>query len=230
MRLMSLTGGKAPSFPSTLCSIHISPTRNFGRSTIRRKRAPTTRTQLSPKSRHPQLSGNLAKTLLWRRSQRRWKKGTGTLEKEPRDSFFRRFFRNLKLDGVIPTGITPEETRELVDDEDVNDECLLGLLMDQDFEMERSIRNCLVPFAVRYYTGEAYILTGRAAEIAGLLSQAAPAEQRLMSWNRGSGFRDQEESIRTKTPALVLLEVLVENHQLHTGLAEEGSQSCAAGW
>ena len=58
-------------------------------------------------------------------------KGKVELTVEPRDSFFRRFFRNLKEDGGIPEGLTSEETQELVD-EDVDDRQLLALLMEKE--------------------------------------------------------------------------------------------------
>ena len=48
--------------------------------------------------------------------------------------------------------------------------------------MANSMFHCFVPFAVRYYTGEAFIPAGYAAKMAGLLSQVPP-EHRLLSWN-----------------------------------------------
>jgi len=83
-------------------------------------------------------------------------KQKGKEKEEPRDSFFRGFFRNLKEGGTIPEDINLDEARELVDeDEDDDDEHMLELLMENDYEMGCCVRDSLVPFAVRWYTGEA---------------------------------------------------------------------------
>lgn len=83
-------------------------------------------------------------------------KQKGKEKEEPRDSFFRGFFRNLKEGGHIPEDINLEEARELVDDDDEDDdEHMLELLMENDYEMGCCIRDSLVPFAIRWYTGEA---------------------------------------------------------------------------
>merc|ERR1719330_726160 len=59
-------------------------------------------------------------------------KQKGKEKEEPRPSFFRHFFRNMKPDS------------ELVE-----------MLMQSDHEVGTVLRNCIIPWAVRWYTGEA---------------------------------------------------------------------------
>jgi|EP00927_Polykrikos_kofoidii_P003266 nucleosome assembly protein 1-like 1 len=84
-------------------------------------------------------------------------KQKGKEKEEPRDSFFRKFFRNLK--GGDPL---PEDLRQLVlhcDDDDEESDDIDVELMEQFMENDRDISDALkdqiVPFAVRWYTGEA---------------------------------------------------------------------------
>lgn len=77
-------------------------------------------------------------------------------KEEPRDSFFRNFFRNLKPDMPIPDDVNLDAMREMMeDDSDEEDDGMMGLLMENDYEIGCSVRDQLVPFAVRWYTGEA---------------------------------------------------------------------------
>jgi nucleosome assembly protein 1-like 1 len=76
-------------------------------------------------------------------------------KEEPRDSFFRGFFRHLKPDMPIPDDVNLDEARNLCDDSEEEDEDMLGLLMENDYEIGCAVRDQLVPFAVRWYTGEA---------------------------------------------------------------------------
>eukprot|EP00747_Dinoflagellata_sp_TGD_P209495 gnl/TRDRNA2_/TRDRNA2_82887_c0_seq2.p1 gnl/TRDRNA2_/TRDRNA2_82887_c0~~gnl/TRDRNA2_/TRDRNA2_82887_c0_seq2.p1 ORF type:complete len:366 (+),score=147.24 gnl/TRDRNA2_/TRDRNA2_82887_c0_seq2:54-1151(+) len=73
-------------------------------------------------------------------------------KEEPRDSFFRGFFRKLKAGEALPDDVNLDEARQLVDDDD--DDELMGLLMENDHEIGAAIRDQLIPFAVRWYTGE----------------------------------------------------------------------------
>jgi len=89
------------------------------------------------------------------------KKGGGAKKKaqkkekeEPRDSFFRSFFRNLKCDGEIPDDINTAEARDLCEDEDSNEQ-MMALLMENDYEIGSAIADQIIPFGVRWYTGEA---------------------------------------------------------------------------
>ncbi|CAK9002051.1 unnamed protein product [Durusdinium trenchii] len=82
-------------------------------------------------------------------------KQKGKEKEEPRDSFFRGFFRNLKEGGAIPEDINLEEARELVDEDDDDDEHMLELLMENDYEIGCCVRDQLIPYAVRFFTGEA---------------------------------------------------------------------------
>lgn len=88
-------------------------------------------------------------------------KQKGKEKEEPRDSFFRNFFRNLSADMPIPGDINLDEARQLCgggggdDSDEDDDEDMMELLMENDYEMGCSIRDMLIPFAVRWYTGEA---------------------------------------------------------------------------
>merc|ERR1719277_1566958 len=79
-------------------------------------------------------------------------------KEEPRDSFFRSIFRNLRRDMPMPSDVNLEEARAMGmggDDSDDDDEAMMGLLMENDYEIGCSIRDQLIPFAVRWFTGEA---------------------------------------------------------------------------
>jgi len=82
-------------------------------------------------------------------------KQKGKEKEEPRDSFFRNFFRNLSAGDPMPE-LGAEEVRALCDEDDEDDEeGMLELLMENDYEIGTSVRDQLIPFAVRWYTGEA---------------------------------------------------------------------------
>lgn len=83
-------------------------------------------------------------------------KQKGKEKEEPRDSFFRNFFRNLKPDMPVPEDVNLDEARQMVEDgDDEDDEGMMELLMENDYEIGCSLRDMLIPFAVRWYTGEA---------------------------------------------------------------------------
>lgn len=81
-------------------------------------------------------------------------KQKGKETQEPRDSFFRNVFRNLKAGDPVPDDVNDEEARQMMDDEDDDDE-MMNMLMENDHEIGMAIRDQLIPFAVRWYTGEA---------------------------------------------------------------------------
>jgi len=72
-------------------------------------------------------------------------------KEEPRESFFRDFFRNLKPGDPVPEDMN----LELDSDEDEDDDDMMEMIMDRDHEMGQAIKEQLIPFAVRWYTGEA---------------------------------------------------------------------------
>jgi len=89
-------------------------------------------------------------------------KGGGAKKKvkaksEPRDSFFRHCFRHLKQGMPVPEDMNLSEAMNLADgdDEDEVDAQMMEYVMENDHEMGREIRDHIIPFAVRWYTGEA---------------------------------------------------------------------------
>merc|ERR1712176_749157 len=71
---------------------------------------------------------------------------------EPRESFFRELFKTIPKDGEIPEDLIPEEAAGMQDDDLEN---LREFMLNQTNEMIEYMRDSLVPFAVRWYTGEA---------------------------------------------------------------------------
>jgi len=77
---------------------------------------------------------------------------------EARPSFFRSFFRSLKEGDPLPEGIDSEELKQLCEDSDEeaeDDEGLVAMLLENDHEQGTAVRDNIVPWAVRWYTGEA---------------------------------------------------------------------------
>lgn len=93
------------------------------------------------------------------------KKKAMTLKEEPKESFFRKFFRTIDvqaaeakdvdvledLDDLIRFSMGGEEYHE--DEEDADE--ILEMLFDQAYEMGCCLRDNIVPSAVRWYTGQA---------------------------------------------------------------------------
>jgi len=79
----------------------------------------------------------------------------------PRPSFFRDFFRDLSEDMVILPEDARDQARALADEDpeddedDVDDQGYAKALMDVDLETGCALRDNIIPFAVRWYTGEA---------------------------------------------------------------------------
>lgn len=88
------------------------------------------------------------------------RKAKATESIEPRPSFFREFFRNLKSGEPLPAdakeqamGLAAENEDDEEDEDD--DEALCEYLMENDHEVGSALRDHIIPFAVRWYTGEA---------------------------------------------------------------------------
>merc|ERR1711865_604867 len=75
-------------------------------------------------------------------------------KEEPRDSIFRHFFRTLKPDMPVPDDVNLEDVGGMCDEDD-DDEGIMEMLMDNDHEVGMALRDQIIPFAVRWYTGEA---------------------------------------------------------------------------
>jgi len=81
-------------------------------------------------------------------------------KEEARPSFFRDFFRNLSPDTELPEDAKDQaramaEEEDDEEDDDDDDEALIEYLMDGDHEIGMALRDNIIPFAVRWYTGEA---------------------------------------------------------------------------
>merc|ERR1712032_1438587 len=77
-------------------------------------------------------------------------KQKGKVTEEPRDSFFRLFFRSVDPEGEeVP--YLGEEAEGMMEDEDD----IMEYVLDQDSEIANHMKNYFVPYAVRFYTGEA---------------------------------------------------------------------------
>lgn len=76
---------------------------------------------------------------------------------EPRDSFFRGFFRSMKRGDPIPDDVNLEEAAALCGgcSKEKAEERMMGLLLENDIQIGRSVRDQLIPYAIRWYTGEA---------------------------------------------------------------------------
>jgi len=80
------------------------------------------------------------------------KKKKAKESEEPRDSFFRSIFRNLKLGDDIPEDINAEEMMDEIEDEDE----FVKEYLDNQMEIVKMIKDFLIPHAVRVFTGEAF--------------------------------------------------------------------------
>jgi len=78
-------------------------------------------------------------------------------KEEARPSFFRDFMRNLEA-GMKPTPDMMEQAQAMFEDEDEDEDdygAIIDMLLENDFEVGCAIRDNIIPFAVRWYTGEA---------------------------------------------------------------------------
>jgi len=77
-------------------------------------------------------------------------------QEEPRPSFFRGFFRSMKQGDPLPDDIDPHEIdMHYGGGSDMNEENLVEVILDNDYEVGQALKDQVVPFAVRFYTGEA---------------------------------------------------------------------------
>merc|ERR1711953_555795 len=72
---------------------------------------------------------------------------------EPRPSFFRWLSRSMEKDGDIPEDADMMDDAEMVDEDDKKE--FMEFLLGNEYQYFESLRTQLVPFAVRWYTGEA---------------------------------------------------------------------------
>uniref|UniRef100_A0A7S1AI30 Nucleosome assembly protein n=1 Tax=Noctiluca scintillans TaxID=2966 RepID=A0A7S1AI30_NOCSC len=70
---------------------------------------------------------------------------------EARDSFFRHIFRNMEQGMTVPDDVNVE----MEDSDDENEAEIVEMMMSHDIEVGEAIRDQIIPFAVRWYTGEA---------------------------------------------------------------------------
>merc|ERR1712137_190040 len=75
------------------------------------------------------------------------------VKEEVRKSFFRYFFKNLKPGEDLPEDIPDDVMGE--DDSDGDPGQLMEMLMENDHESGMALRDQIIPYAVRWYTGEA---------------------------------------------------------------------------
>jgi len=75
-------------------------------------------------------------------------------KEEPRDSVFRHFFRTMKPDMPLPDDVNLEEMGGMCDEDD-DEEGIVEMLMENDHEVGMALRDQIIPFAVRWFTGEA---------------------------------------------------------------------------
>lgn len=80
-------------------------------------------------------------------------------KEEPRPSFFRSFFRNMKKGQPLPDDMDAHEIEMQMgldeSDEELDEDKIAELVMDRDYESAEALRDNVIPFAVRWYTGEA---------------------------------------------------------------------------
>ncbi|CAJ1443473.1 unnamed protein product [Effrenium voratum] len=74
---------------------------------------------------------------------------------EPRKSFFRDFFRSLKEGDELPEDVDTQQLSMQMGDEDMDEEEMVDALMENAYECGMALRTQIIPFAVRWYTGEA---------------------------------------------------------------------------
>jgi len=78
-------------------------------------------------------------------------------KEEARPSFFRDFMRNLEA-GMDPTPDMIEQAQGMFEDDEEDEDdygAIIEMLMENDLEVGCALRDNIIPFAVRWYTGEA---------------------------------------------------------------------------
>merc|ERR1712007_28491 len=103
----------------------------------------------SPISWSPGMNITVVKTQKKNKGGVKRNKNKGKEKEEARESFFRYFFKNLKPDADLPDDVMDEA------DSDGEPGQLMQVLMDNDHESGIALRDQIIPYAVRWYTGEA---------------------------------------------------------------------------
>jgi nucleosome assembly protein 1-like 1 len=70
----------------------------------------------------------------------------------PRDSFFRFFFRNLGAEHPVPVETMMDDE---YDEDDQDDAERMQMYISQDYELSTSLRDYIIPHAIKWFTGEA---------------------------------------------------------------------------
>jgi nucleosome assembly protein 1-like 1 len=77
-------------------------------------------------------------------------------KEEPRPSFFRDFFKSMKQGDPLPDDIDPHEIcMAYGGGDDLDEEKIVVMFMEHAFELGQVFKDQIIPFAVRFYTGEA---------------------------------------------------------------------------
>lgn len=80
------------------------------------------------------------------------------VEKVPRVSFFRIFFRTLKRGESAPEDLAGFQRDEEDDAESDEEEDMMERIMDDSYDLGVAFRESVIPFAVRWFTGEACVV------------------------------------------------------------------------
>lgn len=97
-------------------------------------------------------------TVAAKQKKKKGAKGAKASPKIPRSSFFRGFFATLEMGKPPPRGLCMRDGGESSDDDDVDEQKATFktmCLMEQDFEVGSVLKDQIVPYAVRWFTGEA---------------------------------------------------------------------------
>jgi len=83
------------------------------------------------------------------------KKKSGKEKEVPQKSFFRDHFRHLKAGDALPQDVDAPTLCMQMGDDDMEEEDMVEALLDNAHEAAIALRTQILPFAVRWYTGEA---------------------------------------------------------------------------
>eukprot|EP00397_Hematodinium_sp_SG-2012_P027424 GEMP01028817.1.p1 GENE.GEMP01028817.1~~GEMP01028817.1.p1 ORF type:complete len:386 (+),score=109.46 GEMP01028817.1:121-1158(+) len=95
------------------------------------------------------------------KNKKKKKSGSQTIEKVPRPSFFRIFFRSLKKGDEPPEDLVTfqrqrnDEEEDYDESDEEDEEEMMEMIMDDDYDKGIAFRESLIPFAIRWFTGEA---------------------------------------------------------------------------
>ncbi|CAE7192676.1 NAP1 [Symbiodinium natans] len=74
---------------------------------------------------------------------------------EPRKSFFRDFFRSLKEGDELPEDVDTQQLCMQMGDDEMEEEEMVEALLENAYDCGMALRTQIIPYAVRWYTGEA---------------------------------------------------------------------------